>query len=125
MAFFGFDTTLPKDRSVANSRGLFEQRNQFADLQKAAKLNAFQDQEEEMYDQDSKLEVSMLTIYTDWISRTHTTVSAMDWRRLATTTTTRHLAEDSMPLVPVREWVEILTSTAAPLRYQVLLMRRR
>lgn len=65
MAFFGFDTTLPKDRSVANSRGLFEQRNQFAELQKAAKLNAFQDQEEEMYDQYSKLQGSMLTIFTD------------------------------------------------------------
>lgn len=50
MAFFGFDTTLPRDRSAGGNRGLFEQRNQFADLQKAAKLNAFQSQKDEILD---------------------------------------------------------------------------
>lgn len=49
MSFFGFDTSLPRDRSAANNKGIFEHANPFTEVAKARKLQAFQDTEEEMY----------------------------------------------------------------------------
>jgi hypothetical protein len=49
MSFFGFDTSLPRDRSAANNKGIFEHANPFTEVAKARNLQAFQDTEEEMY----------------------------------------------------------------------------
>lgn len=49
MSFFGFDTSLPRDRSAANSKGIFEHANPFTEVAKARNLQAFQDTEEDMY----------------------------------------------------------------------------
>jgi hypothetical protein len=47
MSFFGFDTSLPRDKSSA-SQGIFEHKNPFNEVAKARKLQAFQNEEEEM-----------------------------------------------------------------------------
>ncbi len=49
MSFFGFDTALPRDRPASGSKGIFEHANPFTEVAKARKLQAFQDNEEEMY----------------------------------------------------------------------------
>lgn len=48
MSFFGFDTSLPRDKPGA-SKGIFEHSNPFNEVAKARKLQAFQGDEEEMY----------------------------------------------------------------------------
>ncbi|EXJ84124.1 hypothetical protein A1O3_04791 [Capronia epimyces CBS 606.96] len=51
MSFFGFDTTLPRDKAGgANSKGFFEHANPFNEVAKARKLQAFQDNQEEVLD---------------------------------------------------------------------------
>lgn len=48
--FFGFDTSLPRDRATGSgNRGIFEHNDAFAGIQQARKLQAFQDTEDEMY----------------------------------------------------------------------------
>ena len=46
MSFFGFDSSLPRDRPGAGEKGIFEHTNPFAEVAKARKLQAFQDKEE-------------------------------------------------------------------------------
>lgn len=48
MSFFGFDTALPRDRAGASNKGIFEHANPFSEVAKARKLQAFQDNDEEM-----------------------------------------------------------------------------
>lgn len=43
MSFFGFDTSLPRDKS----KGIFEHTDGFAGVQQARKLQAFQDNDDE------------------------------------------------------------------------------
>ncbi|RMZ77717.1 hypothetical protein DV738_g4216, partial [Chaetothyriales sp. CBS 135597] len=51
MSFFGFDTSLPRDRPAQDgSRGIFDHRDPFAEIDKGRKLQAFQDGEEEEID---------------------------------------------------------------------------
>ncbi|KIV87805.1 hypothetical protein PV11_03326 [Exophiala sideris] len=52
MSFFGFDTSLPRDKPPAQSRGIFEHSNPFSEVAKARKLQAFQGNEEEILDFD-------------------------------------------------------------------------
>ncbi|EXJ78812.1 hypothetical protein A1O1_09214 [Capronia coronata CBS 617.96] len=53
MSFFGFDTTLPRDKSGgANNKGIFEHTNPFSEVAKARKLQAFQNKEEDVLDFD-------------------------------------------------------------------------
>lgn len=53
MAFFGFDTSLPRDKPAGSgSKGIFEQNSGFAGVQQARKLQAFQDNDDEMYVQE-------------------------------------------------------------------------
>lgn len=48
MSFFGFDTTLPKGAGRPGaSRGVFEQRDPFAEVSQAHKLQAFRDTQDE------------------------------------------------------------------------------
>lgn len=50
MSFFGFDTSLPRDKSQANpSKGIFEHQDPFAGIAQARKLQAFQDDEPEEF----------------------------------------------------------------------------
>ena len=49
MSFFGFDTSLPRDKPGAEGKGIFEHTNPFTEVAKARKLQAFHDNEEEMY----------------------------------------------------------------------------
>ena len=49
MSFFGFDSSLPRDKPGGGEKGIFEHANPFAEVAKARKLQAFQDQDEEMY----------------------------------------------------------------------------
>lgn len=49
MSFFGFDTSLPRDKPGGSSKGIFEHNDAFGSLQQTRKLAAFQDTEEEMY----------------------------------------------------------------------------
>ena len=49
MSFFGFDTSLPRDKPGGGSKGIFEHSNPFNEVAKARKLQAFQDNEQEMY----------------------------------------------------------------------------
>ena len=50
MSFFGFDTSLPRDKASSSSKpGIFEHRDPFAGLAQGRKLQAFQDTEEEEY----------------------------------------------------------------------------
>jgi hypothetical protein len=46
MSFFGFDTSLPKDKNSGN-KGIFEHKDPFAGIQQTRKLQAFQDNNEE------------------------------------------------------------------------------
>lgn len=46
MSFFGFNTQLPRDKG---SKGVFEQNDAFGGLQQSRKLQAFQDNEDEVY----------------------------------------------------------------------------
>ncbi|KAJ9602754.1 DNA topoisomerase 2-associated protein pat1 [Cladophialophora chaetospira] len=48
MSFFGFDTSLPRDKPGPSERGIFEHANPFTEVAKARKLQAFQDNEEEV-----------------------------------------------------------------------------
>lgn len=49
MSFFGFDSTLPRDRQGQGAtKGIFEQDNPFAGIAQARKLQAFQNNEDEM-----------------------------------------------------------------------------
>ncbi|KIX08634.1 uncharacterized protein Z518_03291 [Rhinocladiella mackenziei CBS 650.93] len=50
MSFFGFDSTLPRDKSGGESKGIFEHTNPFNEVAKARKLQAFQGNEEEILD---------------------------------------------------------------------------
>ncbi|KAI1608155.1 topoisomerase II associated protein [Exophiala viscosa] len=50
MSFFGFDTSLPRDKPAPQSRGIFEHSNPFSEVAKARKLQAFQGNEEEILD---------------------------------------------------------------------------
>ncbi|RMZ87710.1 hypothetical protein DV736_g5063, partial [Chaetothyriales sp. CBS 134916] len=51
MSFFGFDTSLPRDRAANDGpKGIFEHRDPFAEIDKGRKLQAFQDAEEEEID---------------------------------------------------------------------------
>jgi Topoisomerase II-associated protein PAT1 len=50
MSFFGFDTSLPRDKpSLSSQPGIFEHRDPFAGLAQGRKLQAFQDTHEEEY----------------------------------------------------------------------------
>jgi len=48
MSFFGFDTSLPKEKPGAGSKGIFEHQNPFTEVAKARKLQAFQSNDEDM-----------------------------------------------------------------------------
>jgi DNA topoisomerase 2-associated protein PAT1 len=48
MSFFGFDTSLPRDKPGGASKGIFEPTNPFNEVAKARKLQAFQGEDEEM-----------------------------------------------------------------------------
>ena len=48
MSFFGFDTSLPRDKSAAAGKGIFEHTNPFNEVAKARKLQAFQGDDEEV-----------------------------------------------------------------------------
>ncbi|KAK5275035.1 DNA topoisomerase 2-associated protein pat1 [Exophiala xenobiotica] len=48
MSFFGFDTSLPRDKPGGGSKGIFEHSNPFNEVAKARKLQAFQDNEQEI-----------------------------------------------------------------------------
>ncbi|RMD44984.1 hypothetical protein DV735_g106, partial [Chaetothyriales sp. CBS 134920] len=52
MSFFGFDTNLPRDRPAqdGSSRGIFDHRDPFAEIDRGRKLQAFQDGAEEEID---------------------------------------------------------------------------
>lgn len=48
MSFFGFDTSLPRDKAAGSgSKGIFEHSDGFAGVQQARKLQAFQDNDDE------------------------------------------------------------------------------
>jgi Topoisomerase II-associated protein PAT1 len=49
MSFFGFDTSLPRDKPGQGSKGIFDHVDPFAELGKGRKLQAFQNTEEEEY----------------------------------------------------------------------------
>jgi hypothetical protein len=50
MAFFGFDTTLPKEgTSRSGGKGFFEHTNPFTEVSNARKLQALQDLEDDTY----------------------------------------------------------------------------
>lgn len=49
MSFFGFDTSLPRDKAGGAGKGIFEHTNPFNEVARARKLQAFQDNEDEMY----------------------------------------------------------------------------
>ena len=50
MSFFGFDSSLPRDRPQAKpSKGIFEHQDPFAGIAQARKLQAFQDDEPEEF----------------------------------------------------------------------------
>ena len=49
MSFFGFDPSLPRDKPGGGERGIFEHKNPFSEVAKARKLQAFNDQDEEMH----------------------------------------------------------------------------
>ncbi|KIW21536.1 hypothetical protein PV08_02116 [Exophiala spinifera] len=50
MSFFGFDTSLPRDKPGGASKGIFEHSNPFNEVAKARKLQAFHDDEQEIID---------------------------------------------------------------------------
>ncbi|OAP62801.1 hypothetical protein AYL99_02028 [Fonsecaea erecta] len=50
MSFFGFDTSLPRDKPEGAGKGIFEHTNPFAEVAKARKLQAFHDNEDEILD---------------------------------------------------------------------------
>ncbi|OAL21670.1 hypothetical protein AYO20_11342 [Fonsecaea nubica] len=50
MSFFGFDTSLPRDKPEGAGKGIFEHTNPFAEVAKARKLQAFQDSQDEILD---------------------------------------------------------------------------
>lgn len=49
MSFFGFDTSLSRDKPKGGNKGIFEHNDAFGGLQQTRKLQAFQDTEDEMY----------------------------------------------------------------------------
>ncbi|KIW90944.1 uncharacterized protein Z519_08727 [Cladophialophora bantiana CBS 173.52] len=50
MSFFGFDTSLPRDKPEGAGKGIFEHTNPFTEVAKARKLQAFQDNQDEILD---------------------------------------------------------------------------
>ena len=50
MSFFGFDTSLPREKPPSSSnKGIFEHNDAFSGLAQARKLQAFQNEEPEEY----------------------------------------------------------------------------
>lgn len=49
MSFFGFDTSLPRDKPGSGKKGIFEHNDAFGGLQQTRKLQAFQNTDDEMY----------------------------------------------------------------------------
>ena len=48
MSFFGFDTSLPRDKGAGGgSKGIFERNDGFAGVQQARRLQAFQDHDDD------------------------------------------------------------------------------
>ena len=52
MSFFGFDTSLPRDKTSGNGKGIFEHPDAFGGLQQTRKLQAFRDEDDEVLDFD-------------------------------------------------------------------------
>ncbi|KIY04046.1 uncharacterized protein Z520_00738 [Fonsecaea multimorphosa CBS 102226] len=50
MSFFGFDTSLPRDKPEGAGKGIFEHTNPFTEVAKARKLQAFQDNQDDILD---------------------------------------------------------------------------
>lgn len=117
MSFFGFDTSLPRDKQNSSSGpGIFEHRDPFAGIAQARKLQALQDNEEEEYVVLRCLSFPANIIELDSTSMIPTMDSVTSFMKRETISTMTPLVVGLTEVFHLARLAEILISLATPLK---------
>lgn len=112
MSFFGFDTTLPKDRPSRVSRGIFENPDPFAEVARARAEGLHDDNDAYVPFRVGKACKTDSDHYSESISKTPTMGWATNWM-MTRMRSTKILLAEAMP------WARISTTFPRRPRYRM------